>query len=124
MNIVFVDSCIVIDYTKKVQRVISAIDMIDQPCFNFIVEMELLQGARNKRDLVAIQQQLESFSLLNCPPEVESLSTNLIATFNLSHNLTIGDAVIAATCLTYDIPLWTYNLKDFRFIPGIELFKC
>jgi len=121
MDIVFVDSCVVIDFSKNNSCVTDRLSQIQSPCLNFIVEMELLQGARNKRDLIAIQQKLESFSLLKLAPEIETLSTKLITTFNLSHGLTIGDAVIAATCLTYDIPLWTYNLKDFKYIPGVEL---
>jgi len=121
MDIVFVDSCVVIDYSKNVPSVIDRLNQIQVPCLNFIVEMELLQGARNKRDLIAIQQKLQQFNLLKLAPEVELLATKLISAFNLSHGLTIGDAVIAATCLTYDIPLWTYNLKDFRYIPGIKM---
>jgi predicted nucleic acid-binding protein len=39
----------------------------------------------------------------------------------LSHQLGIPDALIAATALIYDLELRTYNLKDFRFIPGIRL---
>jgi predicted nucleic acid-binding protein len=35
----------------------------------------------------------------------------------------IYDAIIAATCLVYDLPLWTYNKKDFRFINELELIK-
>jgi len=121
MDIVFVDSCVVIDFSKNIPTVTERLSHITSPCMNFIVEMELLQCARNKRDLIAIQQKLERFSLLNIAPEVEQLATKLISTFNLSHGLTIGDAIIAATCLTYDIPLWTYNQKDFKYIPGIQL---
>jgi predicted nucleic acid-binding protein len=27
------------------------------------------------------------------------------------------------TCLVYDLPLWTYNKKAFKFINGLELIK-
>jgi len=40
---------------------------------------------------------------------------------NIDHNMGIYDAIIAATCLSYDLPLWTHNKKDFRFIDGIVL---
>lgn len=30
-------------------------------------------------------------------------------------------AFIAATCLVYDLPLWTHNKKDFQYIDGMEL---
>ncbi len=27
----------------------------------------------------------------------------------------------SSTCLVYDLPLWTYNRKDFKFIDGVNL---
>lgn len=43
-------------------------------------------------------------------------------TYSLSHKLSIPDAIIAATALVYDLELYTLNLKDFRFIPGLTLY--
>jgi len=43
--------------------------------------------------------------------------------YTLSHDMGIYDAIIAATCLVYDLPLWTYNKKDFRFIEELELIN-
>lgn len=45
-----------------------------------------------------------------------------MADFSLSHNLTLPDAFIAATAIFHDIPLYTLNKKDFRFIPGLRLY--
>jgi len=42
--------------------------------------------------------------------------------FRLSHNLQIPDAIIAASAVTFKLPLFTYNLKDFKFIPNIRLY--
>ena len=28
----------------------------------------------------------------------------------------VYDAIIAATCMVYDLPLWTHNKKDFKFL--------
>jgi len=49
------------------------------------------------------------------------LANKLIENYALSHNMGICDAIIAATCLVYDLPLWTHNKKDFKFIDGLEL---
>lgn len=43
--------------------------------------------------------------------------------YSLSHRLSVPDGLIAATALTEDISLYTHNLKDFRYIKGIKLFK-
>jgi hypothetical protein len=42
--------------------------------------------------------------------------------YSLSHKLSLPDALIAATALVYDVPLYTMNLKDFRFIPKLKLY--
>ncbi len=42
---------------------------------------------------------------------------------HLSHGLLIPDAIIEATAIIHQIPLFTYNLKDFRFMPDIQLHK-
>jgi hypothetical protein len=46
-----------------------------------------------------------------------------MAQYSLSHKLTIPDAMIAATALTHNISLYTLNLKDFRFIQGLQIYQ-
>jgi predicted nucleic acid-binding protein len=46
---------------------------------------------------------------------VRKKATNLIFKYAKSHNLTIPDALIAATAKS-NIPLFTLNLKDFKYI--------
>lgn len=36
--------------------------------------------------------------------------------------MNIPDALIAATALRHALPLFTLNVKDFRFIPGLQLY--
>jgi len=51
------------------------------------------------------------------------LATQLIDQFNLSHGLLIPDAIIAASAVVHQIELFTYNVKDFQFIPDIKLYE-
>jgi predicted nucleic acid-binding protein len=51
------------------------------------------------------------------------LAIEFMEQFHLSHGLLIPDAVIAATAVTFNLKLFTYNLKDFRFIPGIKIYE-
>jgi predicted nucleic acid-binding protein len=44
-------------------------------------------------------------------------------TYSLSHKLSIPDALIASTALVYNLDLYTLNLKDFRFIEGLNLYS-
>ena len=47
MEIILVDTCILIDYTRRMPEVVDFIEQIgkDNLCINSIIEMELLQGA-------------------------------------------------------------------------------
>jgi tRNA(fMet)-specific endonuclease VapC len=41
----------------------------------------------------------------------------------LSHKLALPDGFIAASALAHDIELYTLNIKDYRFIDGVRLYK-
>ena len=124
MDNVFIDSCIIIDFIRGNSEIENELKNISKPCINFIVAMELMQGARNKQELQMIKKKLKRFWLLPMQDEIANLSSQLIDLFSLSHKLEIPDGIIAATALIYDIPLYTNNLKDFKYIPNIKLYKC
>lgn len=52
---------------------------------------------------------------------ISKLAIELIENFKLSHGLQIPDAIIGASAIVYDIPLYTYNIKDFSFMPDINI---
>jgi len=54
---------------------------------------------------------------------VSEKAIELIETYHLSHGLKIPDAIIGATAVIYQIPIYTYNVKDFEFLPGIILYQ-
>ncbi len=111
---VFLDSCIVIDYING-RLDISDGDKKDF-CINSIVDMEICIGARNKRELNSINKKISEFMSIDIDQGIMNLSVQIINEYNLSHDMTIYDAVIAATCMVYDLPLWTHNKKDFKFL--------
>ena len=113
---VFVDTCIVIEYLKE------NISLHKANCYiNHIVLMELYIGAKNRKDLQEIKARLQGFKLLDTDSEVMGLSAQIVEHFSLSHGAKIQDAIIASTCLINRLPLVTYNVKDFRYIPNLEL---
>ncbi|MEZ4593950.1 MAG: PIN domain-containing protein [Chloroflexota bacterium] len=56
-------------------------------------------------------------------PKLANQFLQLMETYSLSHKLSIPDALIAATALVHNLELFTLNIKDFRFIPGLTLFN-
>jgi predicted nucleic acid-binding protein len=47
--------------------------------------------------------------------------TDLMAKYCLSLKPFVPDMLIAASCLYFNLPLYTHNAKDFKFIPGLKL---
>ncbi len=88
-----------------------------------VTVMELYQGMGNKNELNNMKKKIRHYSILHFNSDVSRLAIEYITAFSLSHHLQIPDAIIAASAVTFNIPLFTYNLKDFRFIPKIELYK-
>jgi predicted nucleic acid-binding protein len=116
---IFLDTCLLIDHSKEKINV----DLSQDFCINSIVKLEFKAGALNKRELKKINRILSQVKLLDTDQSILNLSDLLIDKYVLSHGMGIYDAIIAATCLVYDLPLWTYNQKDFRFIDGLELLN-
>ena len=108
---VFLDSCIVIEYLKGNITIDKSNSFI-----NNIVLMELFVGAKNKKELLQIKAKLQGFNLLETDKDVINLATQIVEKYTLSHNARIKDSIIAVTCLIYNLPLKTYNVKDFRYL--------
>lgn len=115
---IFVDTCILIDYSKEKLHIEE--NEFNTFCINSIVQLEFLTGALNKRELKKLNKILAKCQLLDIDQDIMNLSVDLINQYSLSHKMGIYDAIIASTCLIYDLPLWTYNKKDFKFL-DIEL---
>ncbi len=85
--------------------------------------MELYFGAFNKRELLRIKKAINHISVIQINQDISSFAVGLMESFSKSHNLSIPDALIAATSIKNKNPLLTYNIKDFKFIESLELVE-
>lgn len=90
---------------------------------SIVTEAELIYGAFNKKELAHIQKDLSALKRLPITVAVSNLMIELLAKYSLSHRLSLPDALIAATVLLEDLPLYTLNKKDFQYIPGLKMWK-
>ncbi|NOT15534.1 MAG: type II toxin-antitoxin system VapC family toxin [Methylotenera sp.] len=88
-----------------------------------ITLMELYQGMGNKAELAQMKKKLRFYDVVQVDSAISKMAIELIESFKLSHNLQIPDAIIGATAIVYSIPLYTYNIKDFNFMPNINIYK-
>ena len=116
---VLIDTCILIDYLKENGNVINSLENINKPCINSVIEMEILQGARDKYELDKIEQKLSDFFRIELNQPILNKATELVKKYTLSHNLLLPDAIIAAHCNYFNIKVYTYNKKDFKYIDDI-----
>ncbi|MGZ3755207.1 MAG: PIN domain-containing protein [Mucilaginibacter sp.] len=129
-EIVICDTDVLIDYFDSNQsRHIETRLIIEQKIglenilISSITKMELLSGANNKEDLQTIQKKLKRFSVILINPSINLKAIDLILLHKLSHGLALADAMIAATSIETKIKLFTYNVRDFKFIDKVVLYK-
>ena len=88
-----------------------------------IVVLELYRGMTNKMEMIAMRKKLIYYDIIHIDSMASAQAIFLLEKFKLSHNLQIPDALIGATAIANDLPLFTYNVKDFSFMPGLTLYK-
>ena len=86
-----------------------------------ISAMELFYGARDKTEVTRLECFLGLFRVVRIDEAISLRGVALVRGYAKSHGLDIPDALIAATALEKGLSLLTYNRKDFRFIPGLDL---
>jgi predicted nucleic acid-binding protein len=120
------DTNILIDFFKDDETVKKGLHKIGSAelAVSVITIGELYYGARDKTELAKIQKRLASLKQVELDPEISIIFLELMEKYVLSHRLSLPDALIAATALRHNVSLYTLNLKDFKYIPGIKLYKA
>lgn len=90
---------------------------------NTIVYLEFIQEAKNIAEVTKIEKYLNRFDLIHFDKAISQKLIELVRVYSKSYGLMLPDAIIAATCLEYDLTLLTYNVKDFRFIKNLKIIK-
>lgn len=127
---VICDTDVIIDYLDHqqprrlyVKEVLENEVGLDYITLSAISKMELIRGVPNKNSLLSLNKNIHRFNILLINPAITPIALQLIEDYNLSHGLAIPDALIAATTIYADLKLFTFNIRDFRFIRNLELFQ-
>ena len=121
-GLILCDTNVIIEFYKGNQSILDALKSIGQEniVVSVVTSSELLYGALNKAELNKIKKDLSNLTVLPIEPPTCQVFTDLMTAYSLSHNLTLPDALIAATAIANDLPLYTLNKKDFKFIEGLK----
>ncbi|MBI2891798.1 MAG: type II toxin-antitoxin system VapC family toxin [Nitrospirae bacterium] len=124
---VLFDTDVLIDFLRGREK---ARDFLDRVPIGLrrgshIVLLELLQGARNRREQGVIERFFrESFPETHPVAEaVSSRAVGLMLRYGATSGLRPADCLIAATALVHGTGLATGNVRHYSFIHGLELLK-
>jgi len=119
------DTNVIIEILKGNKTTINIIENIglENIAISSVTVMELYFGALNKRELNKIKKHLQALNIVHFDTDISESAIKLIERFSKSYGLQIPDAIIAATAMTSKIKLFTFNLKDFKYIDGLKLIK-
>jgi len=93
------------------------------PEISKITLVELIQGCKNKKELRLVDKACDPLHQIKVDIEISEAAIELLRKYNLSHGLLFLDALIAATCILRKNILVTQNLKDFKFITGLQVLS-
>ena len=89
-----------------------------------ISAMELINGARNKRDQKVIQEFISVYSIKELSDLIGQEAHQRLKQYAKSHGLTLADALIAATAIVNGLNLVSRNEKHFRPIKDLRFSKA
>ncbi len=119
------DTNILIEFYKNNTAIIQELRQIGSHnlTISIITRAELYYGAINKNQLNRIQKHLDLLQNIHIDLPISERFIQLMANYSLSHKLKIPDALIAASALVNGLELYTLNIKDFRFIESLRLYR-
>lgn len=117
------DTDIIIWALKGNRKAANAIDAVENKSISAVSYMELLKGARNKKELKAIKQYLNDlgFEVLPISANTSHRASIYMEEFVLKSGLDLADALIAATSAENSITLYTGNNKHYKAIPNLQM---
>jgi predicted nucleic acid-binding protein len=117
------DTDVLIWHLRGYPQATRRLDELSALTLSAISWLEVLQGMRNKAELMAVKKMLDmrSATLLPVTEAITRRATELMESLTLSHGLQMGDALIAAIALEHGLPMLTANVKHFGAVQGLKV---
>ena len=79
-----------------------------------VCAMELIYGARDKAEVKKIENALNQLRCYHITSAISKTALELMRKYSKKPWVGIPDALISATAIIEDLPLFKLNVKDFR----------
>jgi predicted nucleic acid-binding protein len=117
-----VDTDVLVDVSRNNQAAINFLDHLDDSwSISIITALELMVGARNKKEVTQIDQLVAVYSAVPLTTEIGNSSYGLLRQFAKSHGLRVFESLIAATAIEENLTLLSKNKKHFQMISNLNL---
>jgi predicted nucleic acid-binding protein len=88
-----------------------------------IVVMELVQDARNAREIKKAIKLVSPFRVV-WPTEADNVrALSIFSTLHISHGIGLLDSLIGSCAVGLSATLLTFNAKHYRAMPGLSLVR-
>ncbi|MBF0633283.1 MAG: PIN domain-containing protein [Nitrospinae bacterium] len=105
------------------KRAAGVIDKASQRDISIVNYMELVQGARDKREIKLLRSFLKDlgFNILPLTENIGHRASVYMEEYTLKTGLQLADALLAATAVEHQLPFCSANTKHYREISELEL---
>ncbi|MBW2339983.1 MAG: type II toxin-antitoxin system VapC family toxin [Deltaproteobacteria bacterium] len=120
-----IDTDVLIWYMRGNERAYKVIEDNLPFSISVVTYIELVQGMRNKDELDCLRKTLKDWEtkILYISEEISAKAMFYVEQHYLSHSLHLADALIAATAVSYGLPILTGNDKHYKFIKHVQIKK-
>jgi hypothetical protein len=120
-----VDTDVLIWYMRGNKNAFKAIEKNANFHISVITYIELVQGMRNKMELIALRKSLRDWnaSIIYITEEISAKAMFYVEQHYLSQSIGLADAFIGATAVAYGLPLLTANEKHYKPLKDVRVKK-
>ena len=127
---VLCDTNVISSYLMNSEKAIDLIEKqigVENIVISSVTYMELqkwlwsYKGLTDKQ-IQAFKKGISSLALIHIDRKISAVSVGFYENYKEA-SMQIADMLIAATAITLKIKLYTLNVKDFKFIKGVNLYN-
>ncbi len=117
------DTNVIIDSIRGKKDALRSLEEVDLLVLSVISVFELLDGCRNLKEISLVDDFTGRCRVIKLNEKVCDLAVKIFREGKLKKGIEIGDSLIAATAISYNLTLMTSNIKHFDFIDGLKVIK-
>ena len=118
-----IDTDVWIWYLRGSRKAARRIEKSEPVLLSAVTYMELVQGMRNKKELLALRKTIKDYGwkILPLDGDISHRAMIYLEEHFLSHSLRMADALIAATAVQHGLGVLTANDKHYRVITELVI---